>query len=65
MRSNPAPKVPEHMDIFDKHAGIEQRHRALLSIGGAFPWWSLAIFALCVWVTWGIIVFGEDEKSAL
>lgn len=25
---------------------------ALLSIGGAFPWWSLAIFALCVWVTW-------------
>lgn len=38
---------------------------ALLSIGGAFPWWSLAIFALCVWVTWGIIVFGEDEKSAL
>ncbi len=34
MRSNPAPEVPEHMDIFDKHAGIEQRHRALLSIGG-------------------------------
>ena len=21
---------------------------ALLSIGGAFPWWSLAIFALCI-----------------
>jgi len=37
---------------------------ALLSIGGAFPWWSLAIFFLCVWVTWGIIVFGEDEKAA-
>ena len=38
---------------------------ALLSIGGAFPWWSLAFFFLCVWVTWGIVVFGEDEKAAL
>ena len=37
---------------------------ALLSIGGAFPWWSLAIFFLCVWVTWGILVFGEDEEVA-
>ncbi|MDQ5895199.1 MAG: hypothetical protein QG596_1460 [Actinomycetota bacterium] len=36
---------------------------ALLSIGGAFPWWSLAIFFLCVWVTWGIVVFGEDEDA--
>ena len=34
---------------------------ALLSIGGAFPWWSLAVFALCVYVVHGIIVFGEDE----
>ena len=37
---------------------------ALLSIGGAYPWWSLAIFALCVYVVHGIIVFGEDERSA-
>ena len=37
---------------------------ALLSIGGANPWWSLAIFALCVYVVHGIIVFGEDEPSA-
>ena len=36
---------------------------ALLSIGGAFPWWSLAIFFLCIWVTWGILVFGEDEDA--
>lgn len=35
---------------------------ALLGIGGAFPWWSLAIFFLCIWVTWGIIVLGEDEQ---
>jgi len=37
---------------------------ALLSIGGAYPWWSLAVFALCVYVVHGIIVFGEDERAA-
>jgi hypothetical protein len=37
---------------------------ALFSIGGANPWWSLAVFALCVYVVYGIIVFGEDEKAA-
>ena len=36
---------------------------ALLSIGGAYPWWSLAQFALCVYVVHGIIVFGEDERT--
>jgi hypothetical protein len=36
---------------------------ALLSVGGAFPWWSLAMFALCVYVVHGIIVFGEDERA--
>jgi len=36
---------------------------ALLSIGGAFPWWSLAMFALCIYVIHGIIVFGEDERA--
>jgi hypothetical protein len=36
---------------------------ALLSIGGANPWWSLAIFALCVYIIQGIIVFGEDERA--
>jgi hypothetical protein len=35
---------------------------ALLSIGGARPWWSLCVFALCVYVVHGIIVFGEDER---
>jgi hypothetical protein len=37
---------------------------ALLSIGGAYPWWSLAIFALCVYVVHGIVVFGEDVKES-
>jgi hypothetical protein len=36
---------------------------ALLSIGGSYPWWSLAIFALCVYVVHGIAVFGEDERA--
>jgi hypothetical protein len=36
---------------------------ALLSIGGAYPWWSLAIFALCVYVVHGIIVFGEEKPT--
>jgi hypothetical protein len=37
---------------------------ALLSIGGAYPWWSLAIFFLCVYIVHGIFVFGEDERVA-
>jgi hypothetical protein len=36
---------------------------ALLSIGGNYPWWSLAIFALCVYVIHGILVFGDDEET--
>jgi hypothetical protein len=37
---------------------------ALGSIGGSNPWWSLCVFALCVWIVYGIIVFGEDETAA-
>ena len=37
---------------------------ALLSVGGNHPWWSLAMFALCIYVVHGIIVFGEDERAA-
>ena len=36
---------------------------ALLSIGGDDPWWSLAIFALCVYIISGILQLGEDERS--
>jgi hypothetical protein len=36
---------------------------ALLSIGGSYPWWSLAIFFLCVYIVHGIFVFGEDETA--
>ena len=37
---------------------------ALLSVGGAYPWWSLAVFALCVYVVHGIMVFGEEQRAA-
>ena len=36
---------------------------ALLSIGGSNPWWSLAIFALCIYIISGISQLGEDERE--
>ena len=35
---------------------------ALLSVGGSYPWWSLAIFALCIYIVHGILILGEDER---
>jgi hypothetical protein len=35
---------------------------ALFSIGDGNPWWSLALFALCIYVVHGIVVYGEDER---
>ena len=37
---------------------------ALLSVGGSDPWWSLGIFALCVYVLHGILVLGTDERAS-
>jgi hypothetical protein len=37
---------------------------ALFSIGGANPWWSLAIFFLSVWIVYGITTFGDDERES-
>jgi hypothetical protein len=37
---------------------------ALLSVGGNYPWWSLGVFALCVYVLHGLIVYGDDERAA-
>ena len=36
---------------------------ALVAIGGAFPWWNLGVFFLCVYVVHGLIIFGEDERT--
>ena len=36
---------------------------ALLSIGGSYPWWSLGIFFLCVWIVFGIVEYGGEERE--
>ena len=36
---------------------------ALLSMGDSHPFWELGIFALCIWIVYGIIVYGSDEPS--
>ena len=36
---------------------------ALLSISGPNPWWSLGVFALCVYIIHGILVLGQDERE--
>jgi hypothetical protein len=38
---------------------------ALLSVGGAYPFWSLGVFAICLWVLHGIVIFGEDERASV
>jgi hypothetical protein len=35
---------------------------ALMSVGGAYPFWSLGIFAICVIVIHGLAVLGEPER---
>jgi|SRR6476660_512354 hypothetical protein len=37
---------------------------ALLSVGGRYPWWSLGLFFLCLYILHGLFVFGEDERAA-
>lgn len=37
---------------------------ALLSVGGAYPFWSLGVFALCVICIHGLVVYGEDDEAA-
>ena len=36
---------------------------ALLSVSGAYPFWSLGIFALCVIVIHGLVVYGEPLED--
>jgi hypothetical protein len=36
---------------------------SLLSMGGNHPFWSLGIFALEVWIVYGLFVYGSDEPS--
>jgi len=34
---------------------------ALLSIGGAHPWWSLGLFFLCLYIVHGIFIYGDER----
>ena len=43
-------------------AGTIGAIEALIAVGGANPWWSLGIFALCIYVVHGILVYGDDES---
>jgi len=36
---------------------------ALLGIGGSYPWWSLCIFFLCIYIVHGIFIYGDDERA--
>src|SRR5262245_17972090 len=38
--------------------------QALIGVGGAYPWWSLGVFALCVYVVYGLVVFGEAASRS-
>jgi len=35
---------------------------ALLDVGGAHPWWSLGVFAICLVCIHGLVVLGEPEE---
>lgn len=37
---------------------------SLLAVGGANPFWALGIFALCVIVLHGLIVYGQPARDA-
>ncbi len=36
---------------------------SLMSVGGAYPFWSLGLFAICVIVIHGLVVYGEPERT--
>ena len=37
---------------------------SLVAVGGSYPFWSLGIFALCVIVLHGLIVYGEPVEES-
>ncbi len=36
---------------------------ALFSMGDHHPFWELSIFVLCVWIVYGLIIYGPEEPS--
>jgi hypothetical protein len=37
---------------------------SLLSVGGTHPWWSIGIFAMCIWILHGLFMYGGDVETA-
>jgi len=35
---------------------------ALLAIGSTNAFWALGVFAICLWVAYGLIIYGEPEQ---
>ena len=44
-------------------AGTFGAIEALANVGGPHPWWSLGVFAVCLWVIHGIWVLGTPERA--
>ena len=38
---------------------------ALLDVGGARPWWSLGVFAICLVCIHGLVVLGEPTETTI
>lgn len=36
---------------------------SLLSIGGQHPFWSLGVFAICLWVLHGLVIYGTEDPA--
>ncbi|HEX6696595.1 MAG TPA: hypothetical protein VF080_07370 [Solirubrobacteraceae bacterium] len=36
---------------------------AVLSIGGNYPWWSVALFFLCIYIVHGIFIYGDERRA--
>jgi hypothetical protein len=36
---------------------------SLFSIGGVHPFWSLGIFAMCLWILHGLVILGSEETD--
>ena len=36
---------------------------ALANVGGDHPWWSLGVFAVCMWAIYGLFVLGKPEEA--
>jgi hypothetical protein len=37
---------------------------SLLDVGGAYPFWSLGVFAVCLWVLYGLVIYGTEPQPS-